>query len=100
LRRLSGKNAPVTVGEFYDCLAGLLRDYIGNKFNVPPAGIVVDEVHALLDDSVDEQYVTKLQEILSRTEMVRFAPSAVGEHRERDLEEASQIVDSLEEVLR
>ncbi len=64
---------------FYAEISGILRQYLGDKLNLPPAGIHGAEISNILQDSgLDEDTASLLRQSLEECDFARFAPGASG----------------------
>lgn len=84
--------------EFYAAISQTLRQYIGDKLNLPPAGITGEEISKVLKGhGLDEDMAELLKQCLADCDFARFAPvgSSVGEMNSM-LQKAETIIDRIE----
>jgi hypothetical protein len=79
--------------EFYDSVFRTTREYLGDRFHIPSAGITSDVVdHTLKAVNVNDDILGKLRNIFKECDMARYAPSALTtagmEGMLKDLKEA------------
>lgn len=62
--------------EFYSQVANALLEFLGNKLNIPSAGIITDQVEGLLRArAVNPEIITNYMKCLQYCDYQRFAPS-------------------------
>jgi hypothetical protein len=86
--------------EFYAAISTTLRQYLGNKLNLPPAGITGEEIgQELVEQGLDEETATLLKQCLADCDFARFAPvgSSVGEMNAM-LHKAETIIERVEKL--
>lgn len=86
--------------EFYAAISQTLRQYIGDKLNLPPAGITGEEISKSLKGyGLDEDTAELLKQCLADCDFARFAPvgSSVGEMNAM-LQKAETIIDRIESL--
>jgi hypothetical protein len=87
---------------YYKDLDEALLKFIADKFNISHAGIITDEVsEALRKENVEEGIIADMEELLSKSASIQFAPSKPGEAEMRsDLEKAKDLMTKLNERLK
>ena len=87
---------------FYKHINEALIKFIADKFNISHAGMISEEINALLAErAIGDDIVNKIRNILSKSESVMFASVLPGEEEMKgDLETAEQIMLILNEKLR
>jgi tetratricopeptide (TPR) repeat protein len=86
--------------EFYAAISTALRQYLGNKFNLSPAGIMGSEIsQELVTQGLDEDTANLLTQCLADCDFARFAPvgSSVGEMHAM-LRNAETIIERVEKL--
>ena len=86
--------------EFYAAISQTLRQYLGDKFNLRPAGITGAEISALLaDHGLDAVAADLLQRCLAECDFARFAPvgSSTAE-MDAMLRNAASIIEHIEKL--
>ncbi len=85
----------------YATVARALNDYMGDKFNLPSAGLTRDAVRAeLYSQSVPEDLVHRSLACFDWADSGRFAPVAAGRGIGELVAEAEAIVERLEQTIR
>ncbi len=65
-----------TQKEFFAEISRALLGFLADKFNLPPAGIMTDEVeHLMRERGVDEETIRKYLDCLNTCDFQRFAPA-------------------------
>ena len=87
-----------SVGEFYDTLFDILQEYLGNKFHLPSKGITISIIDEQLKNrSIPEEILSKLRDIFSECDMVRYAASQLTkENMQNSLKRLEEIIDYLQ----
>lgn len=101
-RRLSDARKLIATDEdaAYSAVAQALHHYLGDKFNLPAAGLTRDVMReTLYAQSVDGALLERLLAGLDWADSGRFAPVAAGRGAEALVQEAEAIVTALEGVL-
>jgi len=90
-----------TQKEFFAEISRALLGFLGDKFNLPTAGIMTDEVEKLLRDRrVDDETIRKYLDCLRICDFQRFAPAnSTLEDMQRCFDDASQAIIRLEKVI-
>jgi len=83
--------------EFYEHLFGVLQEYFGDKFGVPPGGITVDFVDDVLEPhGFNPKFLERIKLFFKNCDIARFTKS---DHQKKDMAgifaEAERIVESL-----
>lgn len=84
-------------------LSKLLKDYIGDKFNVTGGALTSDEIESILkrEEILNEEMIVKVKKILETCEMIQFASSKAKNIKLNDLvKEVETIISSIEESLK
>ncbi len=82
----------------YAAVARALTAYLGDKFNLPAAGLTRDAIRRTLSASaISEELVARLQTCLDWADSGRFAPVAAGRDVNDLIQEAEEIITQLEE---
>ncbi len=86
--------------EFYAAISQTLRQYIGDKFNLPPAGITGEEISQVLKDyGLEEETVELLKQCLADCDFARFAPVGSGSGEMNTmLQKAEIIIERIEKL--
>lgn len=83
--------------KFFDTVFTALKEYLGDKFSLPQAGITAEVVNELASRNVDRDILDKLKECFDNCDMARYAPLAVTrEDMSRTFKLLEEIVDALE----
>ncbi len=101
-RRLSQASKQLHQDEdvVYAEVARALLHYLGDKFNLPPAGLTRDVIRQMLKDrGVVEARIQRVLACLDWADSGRFAPIAGGRSAEDLIHEAESVITQLEEVL-
>lgn len=79
---------------FYDALFGIMQDYLGNRLNIPTAGITYEVIEAAVASSdVDPDIMRKLRGLFTACDMAKFAQVPATEMKvEDDLKELKEIM--------
>ena len=104
-KRLKKCYASVESGDmtkYYRDLDEALLKFIADKLNISHAGIITDEVsEALRQENVEEDIIRDMEELLSKSASIQFAPAKPGSAEMRsDLEKAKDIMTKLNERLK
>lgn len=84
----------------YSYLHQSLSGYIGDKLNLPLAGLSDEQyIEHLRNNKVDEVIITKIKRILLKCSTIRFAPLTSQEDFKRDLKITEEILSELRRVL-
>ncbi len=91
---------PETQKEFYAEVSRALVGFVADKLNLPPAGIISDEVAGRLRErGVDEEIVGEFLECLQECDFQRFAPaSATPADMQQTYEKARKAIVDLEKA--
>jgi hypothetical protein len=78
----------------YEGIFKTLQDYLGNRFNIPPAGITYDVVNVLLaSKNVAREVLRKLQNLFTTCDNVRYGFTKIDQHKLKDdLKELEEIM--------
>jgi hypothetical protein len=84
--------------EFFDITFKTLREYLGDKFHLPAAGITVDVVEQILKPKgVDERILKRVRGIFEDCDLVRYAPSEFDRTRmEKIFRDVQEVIDYFE----
>jgi len=94
------KAAPADPDAAYAAVAEAITYYLGDKFNLPAAGLTRDTVRQLLTDfPVPDELTSRTLACLDRADSGRFAPGAAGTGIEGLIQEAEDVVGALEAAL-
>ncbi len=90
-----------TQKEFFAEISKGLLGFLGDKFNLPTAGIMTDEVEKLMRERrVDEETIRSYLDCLRICDFQRFAPAnSTLEEMQRCFDDASQAIIRLEKVI-
>lgn len=84
----------------YSCLHQSLSGFIGDKLNLPQAGLSDEEyLKVLTDNQIDSSVMTKVKRILDKCSTIRFAPLTSQEDFNRDAQTTQEILTELRKVL-
>jgi len=84
----------------YAAVARALSDYLGDKFNLPSAGLTRDAIrHTLAGQAVAETLITRALACLDWADSGRFAPIAAGRDVGALIDEAESIIAELEQSI-
>ena len=86
--------------EFYATISSTLRQYLGDKLSLPPAGITGSEISQLLRErGLDEDTAQLLKHCLDECDYARFAPVEGGkEEMKTILQHTETIIDQIERL--
>ncbi|MFQ5771910.1 MAG: hypothetical protein ACE5HX_15350, partial [bacterium] len=104
LKRLRQANKKMRDGkprEFYGEVSKALMGFIGDKMNVPAAGLITDQVDAILRSrGINDKIVANFLECLNTCDFKRFAPS-VSDNGEMKIffEKAKKAIINLEKEI-
>jgi len=92
-------NASDTKG-YYELLFKALQEYMGNRLNIPSAGITFDTVESTLKPKdIDMDIMRKLKTLFNICDEARFARIEINEFRMKDdLKEFEEVVKYFERV--
>jgi hypothetical protein len=84
--------------EFYDCLFATLQEYLGDKFHLPSKGITISILdEQLKHKNLSPDALTKLRDIFSECDMVRYAASQLTrEDMQSSLKKLEEVIDYLQ----
>jgi len=87
--------------EFYSFLSRALTEYIGDKVNLPPAGLTLTDMFFILEEKqVDKEILELFRRTYESCEYGRFAPGGSGEENMRHaLEMTEKIIVKLEKYM-
>ncbi|MBN2858530.1 MAG: protein BatD [Candidatus Delongbacteria bacterium] len=90
------------ITQYYKDLDEALLKFIADKLNISHAGIITDEVsEALRMENVEDDIIINMEELLSKSASIQFAPSKPGsEEMKNDLEKAKDLMTKLNERLK
>ena len=90
-----------TQKEFYAEVASALTGFLGDKLNIAAAGIITDEVEALMKQKgIDAEVIQKYIQCLRMCDYQRFAPSTAKFHEMKSFyDQAKQAIISLEKII-
>jgi len=93
--------SPDTQKQFYAEVSNSLMGFLGDKLNIPSAGIITDEVEDLMKDkNVKDEVIKQYLLCLKMCDYQRFAPSdAQLEEMKMFFDEAKQAIVALEKVI-
>lgn len=98
-KQLVKANELLTAGKFEELLEHLhrmLREYLGEKYKLPSAGMMADVVERLKTENVEEAVLQDVREFFTRYDFCHFAGARLGEGEAKDLYEmVSRVVRSL-----
>lgn len=79
---------------FYEALFKVMQGYLGNRLNIPTAGITYDVIEsALASKDVDLDIMRKVRNLFNECDMTKFAlMPATGMKAEDDLKELKEII--------
>lgn len=84
----------------YSAVASALTHYLGDKLNLPAAGLTRDAIRQTLEArDVSEESVERLLTCLDWADSGRFAPAAGGRNAGDLVEEAEAVIAALEEAI-
>jgi hypothetical protein len=84
----------------YSAVAQALTGYIGDKFNLPPAGLTRDAIRQILiDRDVPDNLIQRILTFLQWADSGRFAPFAAGRDLDELVVQAETTITDLENVL-
>jgi tetratricopeptide (TPR) repeat protein len=84
---------------FYAAISQTLRQYLGDKFSLPPAGITAEEIYRILRQyGLDEETADLLKNCLDECDFARFAPVIDTSGMEIMLQKAEKIVERIEKL--
>jgi hypothetical protein len=102
-KRLSEARRLVTTDEdaAYAAVARALTAYLGDKWNLPAAGLTRDGIsRTLTAGSVSDDLVDRLRVCLDWADSGRFAPVGAGRDADDLIKEAEEVIAELEESIR
>lgn len=84
---------------FYAEVSNILRQYLGDKLNLPPAGISSEISQILLEQGLDEDSAQLLKHCLEQCDYARFAPvDASNEDMQTILNHVETIIAQVERI--
>ncbi|MBD3309466.1 tetratricopeptide repeat protein [candidate division KSB3 bacterium] len=88
------------VKAFYAAISSTLRQYLGDKLNLPAAGITGAEISQILQEAgLDQDTVHLLHECLEQCDFARFAPVEADQPTMRTtLRQAETLIDRIERL--
>ncbi len=88
--------------DFYAAVSSALHHYLGDKFNLAPAGITVEEIRPLLDEyGADAETSELLRRCLDECDFARFAPvGSNANDMQAMLQQAETVIERLEKLKR
>ncbi len=82
---------------FFDAVYKTLREYLGDKFHLPSAGITSDVVEELRSRNVDDGILAKIQQCFAQCDTARYAPASITrEQMQSTFTLLQELIDSLE----
>ena len=104
LKRLKNANKEMNSGaakQFYGEVSNALMGFIGDKLNVPPAGLITDEVESLLRErGIEKESVSNYIECLQTCDFQRFTPSDSDNGQMKDFfEKVKKAIVNLDKVI-
>lgn len=82
---------------FYEEILKAIWGYLSDKLSIPVADLTRSRITALLSErGIDEETISKLNQILDKSEYARFAPSSSGTEAASLYEGASHFIKSVE----
>ena len=83
--------------EFYNSASKTVREYLGDRLNIPPGGITHQVVDELREKGVSKDLLETLSSFFGSCDNARFAPSSISSQEMEDtLELMSTLIDRLE----
>jgi len=101
-RRLveAGKLAQSDPDAAYGEVSNALTSYLGDKFNLPAAGLTRDQIRKMLTDkSVSGAEIDRILDCLEWADSGRYAPAAAGRDVSDLIDQADNVINELEEKL-
>jgi len=100
IQRLKAAHDMMTQGDskgFYATISSALRQYVGDKLNLPPASLTGDDAfHMLKKRGLDDDTLAALKRCLDACDFARFAPvEATPEEMSAVLKDAEQVIERL-----
>ncbi|GBD95330.1 MAG TPA: protein BatD [Nitrospirae bacterium] len=88
----------ISTPEFYSSVFKTIREYLGDRFHLPAAGITADVVDdALKTKGISEDMLNRLRDIFKECDMARYAPSEFGKKEmEATFNKLKEVMDYLE----
>ena len=84
----------------YAAVARALTDYVGDKFNLPAAGLTHDAIRQVLaEQAIPEDVIDRTLACLTWADSGRFAPGAAGRGAGALVSEAETILTALEDAI-
>ncbi len=86
-------------GKFFDSAFRTLREYLGDKFHLPTAGITSDIVEELKRYNVEEEVLNKLKECFGYCDKARYAALNISEKKMlKTFNLAQELIDEFERI--
>ncbi len=84
--------------EFYAAISRIVRQYLGDKLNLPPAGIAAEEICQVLQEyGLDDETAQLLKTCLLECDFARFAPVEAGKEKMSTvIQQAERIITRVE----
>lgn len=84
--------------KFYNNVFKTLKEYLGDKFGLPVAGITIDIVDQVLElKGIDREILQKIKELFNDCDVARYAPSSISKEKMKDgFQKMSEIIDHLQ----
>lgn len=100
IQRLKAANDLMAQGDskgFYAAISSALRQYVGDKLNLPPASLTGDGAfYMLAERGIDDDTLAALKRCLDACDFARFAPvDATQDEMSAVLKDAEQVVERL-----
>ncbi len=89
-----------SIEEFYVAIFECLQEYLGNKFNLPSAGITSDIVkHVLQPKNFDQNIITRVSGLFNDCDMAKFTPYRYSKKdMSRSFNQAKEIIGYFKKV--
>jgi hypothetical protein len=102
LKAVRGLLSTERASDFYGGITTALNGYLGDKFNVPAAGLTLQLIEQQLRSrEVTTETIQEVKSLLQDCDFARFAPTSDNPSRRREfLQRAQKLIDELEEVLK
>jgi len=79
--------------DFYSLISRILTDYVGDRFNLPSAGLTLEEIEKILEEKqVERDLIDLFRKCYERCDYARFAP---GNSTEEKMKETFSMADKL-----
>ena len=86
------------VEEFYDAIFKTLKEYLGNRFHLPPGGITFEVAEGTLRlRKINEGILNNIKDIFQECDMARYAPFESAKSKmDSTLDKLREVINSLE----